>query len=112
MELGFSIENGCIVFDFLLLNRNEFLTSSGGFFYRNVKGDQERMDLPAGSLAYTICQVPILLQASDEPCIKVYLCDGGIQQINGYILNSVNSMHIFQRDHIVHHLVVSISRNQ
>ena len=109
LELGFSIENGCLVFDFLLLNRNEFLTASREFFYRNVNGEQEQIVLPVESLAYTMCQVPILLQASDEPCIKVYLSDGSTQQINGHVLDSINSQHIFQRNGVVHHLVVSIT---
>jgi len=109
-ELGYSIENGQLVFDFLLLDRNEFLVEPGEFSYRNVHGEQEQMELPAGSIAYTICQVPILLQASDEPCIHVHLSDGSTQQIDGYVLDLKNSRHIFQRDGVVHHLVVSIPR--
>jgi hypothetical protein len=32
----------------------------------------------------TICQVPVILQASDEQCIKIYFSGGSTQQINGY----------------------------
>jgi hypothetical protein len=109
MELGFSIENGHLVFDFLLLDGDELLAKPVEFAYQNVHGKQEQMELPAGSIAYTICQVPIILQASDGPCIKVYLSDDNTQQIDGYVLDSVNSRHIFQRDGIVHHLVVSVT---
>ncbi|HUE99707.1 MAG TPA: hypothetical protein VMN99_10660 [Anaerolineales bacterium] len=109
MELGFSIENGHLVFDFLLLDKNEFLAESAEFGYRNVNGKQEQMELPAGSIAYSICQVPIVLKAAEEPCIKVHLSDGSTQQINGHVLDSVNSKHIFQRDGTVHHLVVSVT---
>ena len=110
MELGYSVENGQLVFDFLLLNKTEFLAEPGEFVYQNVGGQQEQMELPAKSLAYTICQVPIILQASDESFIKIHLSDGSTQQVRGYVLDLVNSTHIFQRDGIVHHLVVSITQ--
>jgi hypothetical protein len=108
-ELGFSIQDGCLVFDFLLLDRSEFLAEPSEFAYLNVHGQQEMMELPAGSMAYTICQVPIVLQASNEPRIEVHRSGGSIQQIDGYVLDSMSSRHIFQRDSIVHHLVVSIA---
>jgi hypothetical protein len=108
MELGWFIENGCIVFDFLLLDRNELLAEPAPFVYRNVHGKPERIQLPAGSLAYTICQVPVVLQSSEEPCIKVHYTGSSVQPIDGYVLDSGNSRHIFQRDGVVHHLVVSL----
>lgn len=112
MELGYSIENGCLVFDFLLLDRNEFLAEPTTFEYRNVHGEQERMELPAHSIAYTICQIPVVLQSSDEACLTVHLSDGSPEQIAGYVLDHVNSRHIFQRDGLIHHLVVSIPASQ
>ncbi len=112
VELGFFIENGHVVFDFLMLDGSESLADPAEFPYMDVKGQPEQMELPMGSLAYSICQVPILLQASDEPCINVYLTDGSIQQIKGHGLDSVNSRHIFQRDGVVHHLVVSVPPNR
>jgi hypothetical protein len=107
MELGFSMTNGQIVFDFLLLSQDEFLTQPTEFFYWDVRGGQQTLDVPANSLAYTICQVPIMLQASGEPSIKVHRSDGSTQQIDGHSLDIANSRHIFQRDGTVHHLVVS-----
>jgi hypothetical protein len=106
VELGYSIENGHLVFDFLLLDRNEFLTDSSLFSYWSIDGQQQQMELQAGSIAYSICQVPVILQASNETCIKVHMTDGSTQQMEGYVLDSVNSKHIFQRDGMVHHLQV------
>ncbi|HSA99545.1 MAG TPA: hypothetical protein VLE49_02765, partial [Anaerolineales bacterium] len=111
-ELGFSIENGQVVFDFLLLDRNEFLTEPTEFSYRNLDGEQAQIVLPAGSIAYTICQVPVILQAFDKPRIKIHLSDGSIQQIDGHILDIANSRHIFQRDGIVHYLMISVTPNK
>ena len=65
-ELGFSVDEGCICFDFLLLDKKEFLTEPSVYKYWNVAGEREQIDLPAGTLAYSICQVPVILQTSDE----------------------------------------------
>jgi hypothetical protein len=112
VELGLSIENGNMAFDFLLLDRQEFLIHSSAFSYWNVDGQQQQIELKAGSLAYTICQVPVILQASNEKCIFIHLNDGSTRMIEGHVLDAVNSRHIFQRDSIVHHLVVSVSPNK
>ena len=107
VELGLSIENGNLAFDFLLLDRHEFLVTSSVFSYWGVDGQQQLIELEAGSLVYSICQIPVILQASNEKCIKVHFADGSTQQIEGHVLNSVNSRHIFKRDGVIHHLVVS-----
>ena len=109
VELGVSIENGNLGFDFLLLDRHEFLTASSAFSYWSVDGQQQQIELKAGSLAYSVCQVPVILLASNATCIIVHLTDGSTQQIGGHVLDSINSWHIFHRDGVVHHLVVSVS---
>jgi hypothetical protein len=112
MELGFSIEDGNIAFDFLLLDEKEFLANASQFTYWDVNGQQQHMETPAGSIVYSICQVPTIIQNAHEACIQVHRMDGSIQQINGHILDSVNSRHIFQRNGVVHHLVVTKMPNK
>ena len=107
-ELGYSIVDGRITFDFLLLDRNEFLDTSATFIYWGVDGSQKQIDLPPGSIAYSICQVPIILKTSTETCIRIYFSDGSTHQSDGHGLDLINSRHIFQRDGAIHHLVVSI----
>jgi hypothetical protein len=108
MELGCSIDNGNIKFDFLLLDKQEFLTTPTTYAYWNVDGKQEQIECPAGSITYSICQVPIILKASDKSHITVHLSDGSVQATTGYVLDSVDSRHIFKRDGHIHHLTVSV----
>ena len=61
VELGLSIENGDLGFDFPLLDRHEFLVEPAEFSYWSVDGKQQRIKLEVGSLAYSICQVPVIL---------------------------------------------------
>ncbi len=107
-ELGYFIENGNLVFDFLMLDRNEFLTAPTVFNYFDIDRQSQQICLEAGSLAYSICQVPAILQSSNEDRVTVYFTNGSAQQIEGHVLDSINSGHIFQRDGVVHHLSVSI----
>lgn len=109
LELGFSIENGNIVFDFLFLDKQELLAQAAAFRYWNAMGEQKSINSPAATVLYSICQVPVILQAGEEPYIEVYLSDGNTQRINGHHLDIENSQHIFHRDGFVDHLVVSIS---
>ena len=106
-ELGFSVTEGCISFDFLLLDRSEFLTNPSPFVYWNISGKREQIDLPAGTIAYSICQVPVILRASDESCIDIHFADDRIQRFDGHVLDLENGGRILQRDGTIHHLVIS-----
>lgn len=108
-ELGVSIENGHLGFDFRLLDKREFLHDPTIFNYWGIDGERQQIELSVGSLAYTICQVPVILQSSNQNCIAVHFSDGNSEQVEGHILDFANSKHIFQRDNRIHHLVVSIS---
>jgi hypothetical protein len=109
VELGFFIDQGALVFDFLLLNKNEFLADPTIFSYFGVDGYQQQIDLAAGSLAYLICQVPVIVHASNENYITMHFTDGSTQQVAGHVLDAINSRHIFQRDGTIHHVDVSIA---
>lgn len=107
-ELGFTIVNGCIAFDFLLFDRGELLESPSSYNYLDTFGHWGQVKLPVGSLAYSICQVPVILQNSHAATIQVYLNEGTVQKIEGSTLDFANSKHIFERDGAVHHLLVSV----
>jgi hypothetical protein len=106
-ELGFFIENGCLYFDTLLLNQNELLKEPASYAFYDVEGRLQEIELAAGTLAYSICQVPVILQPSNQAYIEVQPVNGLTRRIDGLVLDSENSQHIFKRDGIVHHLKVN-----
>ncbi len=108
-ELGFSIENGRLVFDWLLFDPHELLSSPAVFSYLDVHGRQQEIELETHSLAYSICQTPVVLKAKDESRITVHFTDRSFQVIEGNTLDDVNSRHIFMRDGSVHHLTVTLT---
>lgn len=84
------------------------LREASVFNYVDTMGQLGRMELKAGSLAYTICQVPIIYQASAPVAIQVHLNNRTVQESEGSVLDFASSRHIFARDGAVHHLVVSV----
>jgi len=107
-ELGFTIVNGCIAFDLLLFERSELLQDASLFSYLDIDGQPGSFKLPAASLGYTICQVPVIYRAAEHAAIQVHMNNGRVEQIEGLVLDAANSRHIFERDGMVHHLMVEI----
>lgn len=105
-ELGCFIENGTLKFDFLLLNKKEFLSAPAAFIYFDVNGVKQSVKLRANCLAYTICQVPVVVQKSNKNTITVHYSDGKSQQIEGHDLDAANSQNIFKRSGVIRSLTI------
>lgn len=105
-ELGCFIENGSLKFDFHILNQNEFLSAPADFMYIDVNGIKQTIQLGANCLAYTICQVPVIVQKSNKNAITVQYSDGKSLQLEGHDLDIANSQHIFKRNGVIRHLTV------
>jgi hypothetical protein len=109
-EVGLVIENGCICFTGLLISPDELLKTSASFDYIDINRKSQRIEVPTGGLAYTVCQVPVVVQFGDTSSIEIHLTDGQTQTIRGNQLDPINSQHIFQRDGYIHHLKVHLYR--
>jgi hypothetical protein len=108
-EVGLLIEEGCLKFSSLLLDPGELLAAPADFDYIDAAGNPQRLGLAAGSLAFTICQVPVVIQRAETPSIEVHLDDGGMHTITSDVLDADYSQHIFQRDGVVRYLDVRLA---
>jgi hypothetical protein len=108
-ELGLIVRDGKLTFDPFLLDPMELLAEPADFSWLDVEGRPQKIELGSGSLAYTVCQVPVVVQASSVVGIDAHLADGSILHLTELTLDAANSRHVFQRDGHVHHLVVSFS---
>jgi hypothetical protein len=111
-ELGLVVENGRLQFNLMFLDSHELLTASEKFTYLDLDGKIQEIELEAGSLAYTICQTPVILQAGDQMQIIVDMVDGTSQTNQGNELDAANSKHIFDRDGAVKKLTVVFPANE
>ena len=105
-ELGMTIRGGCISFDFSMFDRKELLSDPTRFLFYGVNGSQGNIHLPANSLAFTVCQVPFIINHSDRDEIHVQYGDGSLHSVAGHTLDETSSHHIFQRDGRIHSVQV------
>jgi len=97
-ELGAFVQQGVLFFDTLMLRESEFTSEESIFPYINVHGQEQSIELPPGSLAYTFCQVPIVAIRSDEDRVAIAYSSGRERQVAGHCLDVEASGHVFRRD--------------
>lgn len=106
-ELGVQVEAGCLVFQPSLFDRDEVLSQPAQMHYVDVRGVEQRITIPAGAYAFTLCQVPVVCHGSDEDRLDIAYLGGGSRQIAGHRLDAETSQALFARagtiERIDHH---------
>jgi hypothetical protein len=95
-ETGVVIEDGCIVFRAHLVRR-EFLDQPAAFELYDVAGAPVTLQLPAGTMAFTTCQTPVVLHAGGPARILIGAADGTGRTVTGLVLDAATSHAIFSR---------------
>ena len=115
-ELGIEIEKGCLRFAPRLLHRAEFFTSGHPFEYVDVQGKDQMWDMPAESLGFTYCQVPVCYQLAPTPmpaktAIVIERANGRTETVRSNTLSPSVSASIFGRCGEIRRLTVLVSRD-
>jgi hypothetical protein len=97
-ELGISVREGELRFDPYLLNKQEVLSAPAEFEYVNVNGEVRRLALPAQSLGFTLCQVPVVYHFGANKGSVVQLANGEQKRFEGHQLDAETSRKLFLRD--------------
>ncbi len=102
LELGVRVGKGEISFRPTMLTADEFLKKPGTFTFYNLHGQEMTLEIPARSLAFTYCQIPVIYHNSgDQQGILLTLSNGETTRIQGLTLGSVNSARIFDRTGLI-----------
>ena len=97
-ELGVHVEDGIVRFRPVLLEGREFLEEPAVFRYFDVRGQAASLELDAGSLAFTLCQAPIVYERVEgEGRVRVVLEDGSESVLAGDCLGRELSSELFGR---------------
>ena len=96
-ELGVRVKNGTLFFEPVLLRGEEFLDQGKSFYFFDINQKKNEILLLPKSLAFTICQVPVIYQKSDESVTEVYAVDGSVTHLKGNQLDKKISQTIFSR---------------
>jgi hypothetical protein len=100
-EVGLRVEEGRIVVRPVLLRADEWTTTPTTFTYHDVTQQERGLTLPAGSLAFTFCQVPVVYRRVDGPgtelSVVAHLADGTRVEGVGGALDAEVSERVFRR---------------
>ena len=105
-ELGVRVSSGQLHFDRAMMHREEFLTEPATFEYVDVQQRWQNIELTAESLAYTVCQVPVVYKRGGKAEIEIMMTDGRTERIEGSVVPRKLSSTIFRRSHEVMQLTV------
>ena len=91
----------------------EFFETESKFTYFDLLGEEKSLELPPGSLAFTICQVPIVYRLCDGPLsIDVTFANGDIASIAQDCLDPESSLALFQRNGKIARIDVELPEEQ
>ncbi|PWE00146.1 hypothetical protein [Marinilabilia rubra] len=107
-ELGVDVINGEIVFNTSLLNPKELLEGDAEFTYFDVDDKEQRLNLKAGQLAYTVCKVPVIYSKANKNEVVVTMADGKKKTSAGVVIDTETSAQIFKRNGVVKSIELKI----
>lgn len=108
-ELGIKVKEGKLTFQPNLLNKNQFLQHEEIVNFIDFENRPYSITLEKGSLAFTICQVPIVYKIADKNEVEMKYKNDKTETISTLILNHELSQKIFQRTGEISQITVSIS---
>ena len=107
-ELGVRVSNGVLSFDPTILPESEFLKNDEVFEYYDLNQSLQKIELSEGSLAYTVCQVPIIYKKDGNATITMIFNDLSTESIEGNSLKKEYSDAIFNRSGNIKQIIVTI----
>jgi hypothetical protein len=108
-EMGVSVRSGRIQFTPRLVDRAEFLTAPATFRFFDVDREAQSIGLQQDTLAFTICQTPVVAHADGPPRIEVTRGNGAREGVDGLGLDFPTSAAIFDRTGAVRRLDVFLA---
>ena len=109
-ELGVFVVDGKLLFNPCLLRKEEFFKNPKSFKYIDVYKEVKTIELEAGSLAFTYCQIPIIYKLSKKESLQVLFNEDSALEFSDLNIDSQTSSEIFERTGEITQIVVSINK--
>ena len=110
-ELGVQTHSGKLVFKPYMLHKNEFVQDSVQTRFVLVDGSIKTLDIKKNSLAFTVCQVPVIYIISEINKIEVLYANGHTNMLNTLELTKEISNEIFQRKNTLSEIKVFLTQD-
>ena len=107
-ELGITVKKGEIIFNPCLLKKSEFIEDERSFNYYDISSTSQSLSLPAGSICFTYCQIPIHYQIANSEGIQIIMSNGKSKDIANHYLGVEMSQLVFKRSGDIAHIKVYI----
>jgi hypothetical protein len=108
-ELGVRVDGGAVQFQPALLRQREFVQQNRAFRYLDIDDNWQEIPVPAGGLAFTWCQVPIVYELGDNQGVTLTLNDGDQQALDQLDLPPELSTELFERSGRIRQITVRIA---
>ncbi|MDX5320284.1 MAG: hypothetical protein LPK45_04315, partial [Bacteroidota bacterium] len=110
-ELGVFVEDGKLSFNPCLLQKTEFTIKPRTFDYVDLSKNHKSLELPVGSVAFTVCQVLIVYHISQENHIRIEYLDGSVVESRSLTLDEKTSAQLFNRSGTIEKITVHVNEN-
>ena len=108
-ELGLLVKEGRLHFNPQFLKQDEFLKQPQQLEYTDVNGKEGKLELPAGSLFFSCCQVPVVYTLSPQSKVSIEYADGSAAEKDSASLDQELSRKLFERSGAIKRIHVSIN---
>ncbi|NYI41069.1 hypothetical protein [Demequina lutea] len=106
-EMGIVVADGMVRFEPRVVRVEEFLDAPSSLAYVGLDGENRTVALEAGTMGFTLCQVPVVLHRGGAAGILVTLGDD-TNSVDGLSLDRADSAAIFDRTGLISRLDVSL----
>ncbi|HMU08367.1 MAG TPA: hypothetical protein PKC54_00055 [Ferruginibacter sp.] len=96
-ELGVHVQNGKLVFQPVLLRRQEFSGEGKGIDFIDVFSQKQKISLQKDSLFFTYCQVPVIYCLNDEEGMEIERRNGSKEMHNNVHMNETDTASVLNR---------------
>jgi hypothetical protein len=107
LQLGVRVAGGEVAFEPVMLGREEFLREPASWSH-SAGGPVLTEELPTGSLAFTLCGVPVIYRIAGSSCLQVFGEEDDPTIIEGTRLGPELSRSLFGRERRIRKLVVDV----
>jgi hypothetical protein len=108
-EFGVVVNDGKLTFEPFLLNKNQFLQQEETVVFNDLDSNTFSLQLEKGSLAFTVCQVPVTYTLGDTNQIEVRYKNNEVEIFQSLSLSHDLSLKIFHRTGEISQLRVTIN---
>jgi hypothetical protein len=108
-ELGVNVNSGKLQFQPNLLHKKEFLATATKATFIQVEGTKMDMILEKDSLAFTVCQVPIVYKIASSTSMEIHYTNSTIKEQEALELDIQLSNKIFHRTGEISRIIVFLT---